>query len=103
MKIAFALWYDGWASKSVSEIKQMRNIKRSVDEKGKIRDGDKTLKVWTRDIPSYFTDDFWTCLFIWRRFKLLGNPFNTGWLDWPWWISEGIDVFESTYNEVNYD
>jgi len=76
----------------------MKNIERPVEKRGRYVENGKTVKVFTHDIPGYFNKQNMFFINFWRRWKIFGNPWNTGWATWPYWAIEVIETLEECSN-----
>ena len=48
-------------------------------------------------IPELFTPYFWTCVGIWKRWKMLGLPYAGGWAEQPAHLIHVIELFEGMH------
>jgi hypothetical protein len=51
------------------------------------------VEVLRRDIPGYFTDDYYSALKVYNRYRRFGLPFLGGWAEQPEWLIELLETF----------
>jgi hypothetical protein len=51
------------------------------------------IPILRRDIPGYFTEDYYNALKMYNRFKRFGLPFGGGWAEQPEWYIELVEAF----------
>ena len=49
------------------------------------------------DVPSLFSVFFWECVGLWKRYKLLGMPYDGGWAQNPAHLVKIIELLENEY------
>lgn len=74
----------------------MRNTKRPVDKQGKL-----DIIIYTHDVPKYFNRETIFFLNFWTRYKRYGNPWEIGWLKWPYWAIRVIEICDQTNEKLN--
>lgn len=63
------------------------------------------MKLWNgyriprADIPSYWTEYYYSALRIFYRFKRFGLPFNRGWAEHPSYIVELLELMDGISND----
>ena len=58
--------------------------------------------VKANDVPALFSPMFWECVGLWKRYKLLGMPYDGGWAQNPAHLVRIIEIMENAYQTFQH-
>lgn len=91
--IAFCLWAEGFSDEK--KLKEMREY-----PPGRFEVVGGQYKIDRREIPSYFTEEFWNNLTVWDRCSQFGMPHDGGWAKQSSVLVQMLQLFDAAKSKI---